>query len=328
MDRELRARSETSVVDPAGSASPTAAVSRRTRRVTAPTKSSSTSPAAVDAPDPSTTPIPGAAHAASFHPITPDLAIAPAVSVVVPTLNEAANIPHVFETIPDWVDEVILVDGHSTDGTVAVAQGLRPDVKAIHQDGTGKGDAMAAGCAAATGDIIVLIDADGSTDGNEMQSFVSALAAGADFAKGSRFAHGGGSSDITLPRRLGNRLLDVLVNLIYGTHFTDLCYGYNAFWAKHRDAIVADWQGFEVETLMNLRAAKAGLRIQEIPSHERSRIHGTSNLHTLRDGWRVLKVIVNERPRRVRLEHPRAPAHLRPHRGDGHAVRLADQDDT
>jgi glycosyltransferase involved in cell wall biosynthesis len=281
----------------------------------------------VDARDASTTQRPSATNADEFHAITPDLAIAPAVSVVVPTLNEAANIPHVFETIPDWVYEVILVDGHSTDGTVAVARRLRPDVKVIHQVGTGKGNAMAAGCAAATGGIIVLIDADGSTDGSEMQSFVSALAAGADFAKGSRFAHGGGSSDITLPRRFGNRMLDMLVNLIYGTHFTDLCYGYNAFWAKHRDAIVADWDGFEVETLMNLRAAKAGLRIQEIPSHERSRLHGTSNLNARRDGWRVLKVIVRERPRRVRPEHPRAPAPPRPHRGDGRAVRLVGQDD-
>jgi len=282
----------------------------------------------VDARDASTTQRPSATNADEFQAITPDLAIAPAVSVVVPTLNEAANIPHVFETIPDWVYEVILVDGHSTDGTVAVARRLRPDVKVIHQVGTGKGNAMAAGCAAATGGIIVLIDADGSTDGSEMQSFVSALAAGADFAKGSRFAHGGGSSDITLPRRLGNRVLDMLVNLIYGTHFTDLCYGYNAFWTKHRDAIVADWDGFEVETLMNLRAAKAGLRIQEIPSHERSRIHGTSNLNARRDGWRVLKVIVKERPRRVRPEHPRPPAPLRQDRGDGRAVRLVGQDDS
>jgi glycosyltransferase involved in cell wall biosynthesis len=243
--------------------------------------------------------------ATAFRPVTSDLAIAPTVSVVIPTLNEAANLPHVFATVPEWVNEIILVDGHSRDGTVAVARGLRPDLKVIHQDGRGKGNAMAAGCAAATGDIIVLIDADGSTDGREIPSFVSALAAGADFAKGSRFAHGGGSSDITWPRRLGNRLLDGLVNRIYGTRFTDLCYGYNAFWARYRDTIVVGWDGFEVETLMNVRAAKAGLRIQEIPSHERSRIHGVSNLRAVRDGWRVFKVILKERPRRLRLERPR-----------------------
>jgi glycosyltransferase involved in cell wall biosynthesis len=242
----------------------------------------------------------GHANTTEFRQITPALAIAPTVSVVVPALNEAANIPYVFATIPDWVHEVILVDGHSTDATVAVAQRARSDVKVQHQDGRGKGDAMAAGCAAATGDIIVFIDADGSTDGGEIPSFVSALAAGADFAKGSRFTHGAGSHDITLFRRLGNRMLQVLVNRIYGTRFTDLCYGFNAFWAMHCDTIAADWEGFEVETLMNVRAAKAGLRIQEIPSKERSRIHGTSNLRAVRDGWRVLKVILKERPRRMR----------------------------
>ena len=245
------------------------------------------------------------ASAADFQPITPDLAVAPTVSVVIPALNEAANIPHVFATIPTWVHEIILVDGNSTDETVAVAQRARRDVKVCHQDGWGKGNAMAAGCAEATGDIIVLVDADGSTDGREIPLFVSALAAGADFAKGSRFAHGGSSSDITWFRRLGNRMLDALVNRIYGTHFTDLCYGYNAFWARHCDTIVADWEGFEVETLMNVRAAKAGLRIQEIPSYERRRIHGTSNLRTVRDGWRVLKVILRERPRRLRLARSR-----------------------
>lgn len=242
-----------------------------------------------------------------FQAVTPNLAIAPTVSVVIPTLNEAANLPHVLAAVPDWVREIIIVDGNSSDGTVAVAKGLRPETKVLRQVGRGKGNAMAAGCGVATGDIIVLIDADGSTDAREIPLFVSALAAGADFAKGSRFAHGGGSSDITWVRRLGNRMLDGLVNRIYGTRFTDLCYGYNAFWAVHRDAIVVGWEGFEVEALMNVRAAKAGLRIQEIPSYEHSRIHGASNLRALRDGWRVLKVIVRERPRRLRLRL-RAPS--------------------
>jgi glycosyltransferase involved in cell wall biosynthesis len=261
-----------------------------------------------------TTTEPRGTEASEFQPITPDLAVAPTVSVVIPALNEAANIPHVLATIPQWVHEIVLVDGHSTDGTVDVAQRARADVKVCHQDGRGKGDAMAAGCAAASGDIIVFVDADGSTDGGEIPSFVSALAAGADFAKGSRFAHGGSSSDITWIRRLGNRMLDALVNGLYGTRFTDLCYGYNAFWARHCDAIVADWEGFEVETLMSVRAAKAGLRIQEIPSYERCRIHGTSNLRVVRDGWRVLMVILNERPRRLRPVGARLRDVLRPGR--------------
>jgi len=94
--------------------------------------------------------------------------------------------------IPEWVSEIVLVDGHSMDDTVAVAQKLHPAVRIVHQQGQGKGDALQAGFAAAEGEIIVMMDADGSTDGGEILRFVGALVTGADFAKGSRFASGGG----------------------------------------------------------------------------------------------------------------------------------------
>ena len=231
----------------------------------------------------------------AYRPVSAALAITPSVSVVIPALNEAPNIPHVFATLPLWVDEVVLVDGHSTDDTVAVARGIRPDIKVVTQQGAGKGDALVAGFAVCSGDIIVMIDGDGSTDGREIVQFVSALVAGADFAKGSRFASGGGSDDITVGRRCGNWLLNVLVNRMFGTQYTDLCYGYNAFWARHLGAMSVDCAGFEVETLMSIRAAKAGLWIQEIPSYERPRLYGSSNLRAVRDGWRILKVILRER---------------------------------
>jgi glycosyltransferase involved in cell wall biosynthesis len=152
------------------------------------------------------------------------------VSVVIPALNEAENLPHVFPRLPDGLHEVIIVDGRSTDGTVEVARRLRPDVRIVKQDGKGKGNALAAGFAAATGDIFVTLDADGSTDAAEIPRFVSALCNGADFVKGSRFAQGGASSDITFTRRLGNRGLNALVNALYGTSYTDLCYGYFTSW--------------------------------------------------------------------------------------------------
>ncbi|MEU8250115.1 glycosyltransferase family 2 protein [Nonomuraea sp. NPDC048916] len=220
---------------------------------------------------------------------------APSVTVVVPAMNEADNLPHVFATLPDWIDEVVLVDGNSSDDTVAVARKLRPGLRVVTQSGRGKGNALIEGFAAANGDIIVMIDADGSTDGREIFSFVTALVDGADFAKGSRYAPGGGSDDISPVRSLGNKMLTGLTNLLYGTRYTDLCYGYNAFWARHLDAMALDCDGFEIETLMNVRAAQAGLLIAEVPSHERSRIHGESNLHAVRDGWRVLKTIMRER---------------------------------
>src|SRR5271166_456491 len=232
-----------------------------------------------------------------YRPISAELAIAPTVSVVIPARNEAANLPHVFSTLPPWVDEIILVDGRSTDDTVAVTQALCPQAKVIAQSGRGKGDALLAGFAAATGDIIVTIDADGSTDG-------------ADFAKGSRFSGTGRSDDITGVRRCGNRVLNMLVNRLFRTQFTDLCYGYNAFWACHLDALNIDCTGFEIETLMNIRAAKAGLKIHEIPSHEHCRIFGASNLRAIRDGRRILKLIMRERfggAPRLRLADPVAP---------------------
>lgn len=230
-----------------------------------------------------------------YRQVSADFAIASSVSVVIPVRNEAANLPHVFETIPDWISEVVLVDGQSVDGTVAVARQLWPGIKIVLQSGEGKGDALLAGFAACSSDIIVMMDGDGSTDGNEIIHFVSALVAGADFVKGSRFASGGASDDITVIRHWGNRMLKTLVNCMFGTRYSDLCYGYNAFWSRHLRALEVDCPGFEVEALMGIRAAKAKLRIHEVPSHERRRVYGSSNLRTIRDGWRILKVILREK---------------------------------
>jgi glycosyltransferase involved in cell wall biosynthesis len=233
-----------------------------------------------------------------YRPISSHLAITPPVSVVIPAMNEAENLPYVFKTLPEWIHEVVLVDGNSTDNTVAVARELRPDVVVVRQTGKGKGDALISGFAACTGDIIVMVDADGSADGHEIVSYVSALVSGADFAKGSRFANGGGTDDMTPIRKLGNWVLCTVVNKKFGARYTDLCYGYNAFWRHCLDKIDLDCTGFEVETLMNIRVVKAGLRVQEIPSHEFERIHGMSNLSAVRDGLRVLKVILKERGKR------------------------------
>jgi glycosyltransferase involved in cell wall biosynthesis len=234
---------------------------------------------------------------AEYRAIGSGVAIMPSVSVVIPAKNEALNLEHVLSTIPEWVDEIVLVDGHSTDDTVAVALELHPAVKVIHQRGRGKGDALRAGFAAAQGEIIVMMDADGSTDGSEISRFVGALVTGVDFAKGSRFACGGGSDDITFLRHIGNKILRGLVNSFFRTRYTDLCYGYNAFWAKHLSKFDLDCDGFEIETVMNVRGAEAGLVIQEIPSYELRRLHGKSNLRVTRDGMRIVKFIFRERLR-------------------------------
>jgi glycosyltransferase involved in cell wall biosynthesis len=229
----------------------------------------------------------------------------PRVSVVIPTYNEARNLPHVFAALPPDLHEVIVVDGHSVDGTPEVARRLRPDVRIVLQNRRGKGNAMACGFSAVTGDVVVMLDADGSADPGEIPRYVDALA-GADFAKGSRFTEGGRSDDITPTRAWGNGWLNRIANAFFGTRHTDLCYGYNAFWAYCLPALELDaagpganekrWgDGFEIETLINARIAKAGLRVAEVPSYEHPRIHGQSNLNTWRDGVRVLRALVVER---------------------------------
>jgi glycosyltransferase involved in cell wall biosynthesis len=221
----------------------------------------------------------------------------PRVSVVIPTLNEAKNLPHVFSRLPGNIYEIVLVDGASTDGTVEVARELFPDVRILGQPGRGKGDALAAGFSACRGEIIVMIDADGSQRPEEIPDYVAALIAGADFAKGSRFLEGGGSADITAMRKVGNWVLTRIANRLYGSTYTDLCYGYNAFWTRCLPHMDVDCSGFEVETLINVRIAKAGLVVTEVPSFEECRIHGQSNLNTFRDGFRVLRTLWRERKR-------------------------------
>jgi glycosyltransferase involved in cell wall biosynthesis len=238
----------------------------------------------------------------------------PRISIVVPAKNEARNLELILPQLPP-VHEVILVDGHSVDGTADVARRVLPGIKVVQQTRRGKGNALACGFAAVTGDVVVMFDADCSADPLEIDRFVAALTAGADFAKGSRFRPGGGSADITTLRRLGNRALNGLANRMLRTKYTDLCYGYNAFWADILveldlpDPSIAPmtpetmiWgDGFEIETVINCRIAAAGLAVTEVPSYEQLRVHGVSNLNAVSDGLRVLKTINTERRRAARL---------------------------
>lgn len=261
----------------------------------------------------------------------------PTVTAVVPTLNEAENLPHVLKRLPAGVNELVVVDGHSTDNTIGVARDLRPDARVVLQDRSGKGNALACGFAAARGDIIVTIDADGSTDPEEIPDFIAPLMQGADFVKGSRYMSGGGSADITRLRSAGNRALGMSVNMLFGTRYTDLCYGFSAFWRRCLPELHVTCDGFEVETVINVRAAKAGLAVVEVPSYEHDRIHGLSNLNAWRDGRRALAAILRERFSRLPdpsepwrpayaevsgplVEPLPAPAALRPERERGRVV--------
>ncbi|HEY2771488.1 MAG TPA: glycosyltransferase family 2 protein [Solirubrobacteraceae bacterium] len=231
------------------------------------------------------------------------------MSVLIPCLNEADNLQYVLPAIPSWVHEVVIIDDHCTDDTVGVARRLMPDVViATNRRPGGKGNALKTGMEAATGDILVQVDADGSEDPAEINAFVGALLAGADYAKGSRFIQGGGTSDMPALRRWGNAALTRFARVLFpGTRYTDLCYGYNAYWARVAPVLL-DAEGFEIETVMNLRAIRAGLKIAEVPSFEAERIHGVGKLDTFPDGWRVLRAIIQQKRDRRRLAAPPATA--------------------
>jgi glycosyltransferase involved in cell wall biosynthesis len=221
----------------------------------------------------------------------------PTVSLVIPARNEARNIAWVLEQVADDVNEIILVDGDSTDVTLITARSLRPDIKVVRQTGVGKGSALRTGFLAASGDIIVMMDADGSMAPQEIRHYLHFLTNGYDFVKGSRFIGGGGSLDITLFRRLGNRFLLAVFNSLYGSDLTDLCYGFCAFHRRYLDHLELTATGFEIEAEMTVRAIQAGLRVAEVPSLELPRRAGKSNLRAIRDGRRVLSTVLRGRRR-------------------------------
>jgi glycosyltransferase involved in cell wall biosynthesis len=228
--------------------------------------------------------------------------VTPSVSVVVPAMNEEDNIGWVLDRMPSCVSEVIVVDGFSSDRTVEVARASRPDVVVVSQRGRGKGAALRTGFESATGDYIVAIDADGSMEPAEIEYYVAALHQGYDLVKGSRHLRAGGSLDLTLVRRLGNTALVGTVNLMWGSAFSDLCYGY---FGLRRDKVAAlglTSGGFEIETEIAVRAIEAGLRIAEVPSVELLRQHGMSHLNAWSDGWRIFRLLARER-----LPLPRRP---------------------
>lgn len=234
----------------------------------------------------------------------------PTISIIVPARNEATNLEVILPQLPDAY-EVILVDGDSVDGTVETALRALPGIKIVQQTRTGKGNALACGFEAATGDIIVLFDADGTADPADIPALVDTLVKGADVAKGSRFRRGGGSADLNLFRSGRDLGLNLICNVLLGTRYSDLCYGYNAFWRDVLPALeLVDsaveapsdgamlWgDGFEIDTILTCRFAAAKLRVVEVPSFEKHRIHSESNLDAIGDGIRVLKTIFDERRR-------------------------------
>jgi glycosyltransferase involved in cell wall biosynthesis len=218
----------------------------------------------------------------------------PKVTVLICTLNEAENIPHVLQKIGSWVDEILVVDGHSTDGTVSIARECRPDIRVLYQPGRGKGDALRCGVQQARGDIVITMDADGETDPTELPAFVQAMRRGYDLAKGSRLAQGR-PRRMPLYRWVGNKILVLSYNILYGTRFTDVCSGYNAFRKDAFLRLTLTYDNCEMEQQLLARASKAGMRILEVLHHSDGRMAGTSKVSGIKQGFVDLLVILRER---------------------------------
>ena len=226
----------------------------------------------------------------------------PKVSIIVCTLNEAPNLPYVLPKIPDWVDEILLVDAHSVDATVEIAKQLCPRIRVLYQTGKGKGDALKLGINEAKGEIIVTIDADGETPPEYIESFIKPLLEGNDFAKGSRLFRKRPSK---MPgyRWFGNKVLAYTCNILYGTRFSDICCGYNSFWKKEFLKLDLSYAkneiGCSMEQRMIVRAKKAGMKIKEVPICSDGRIAGKSVISSIKQsvtqGFRDWFVIIEER---------------------------------
>lgn len=216
------------------------------------------------------------------------------ISVIIPTLNEVSNIKYVFPFIPRFIDEIIVIDGDSIDGTREEILKYRSNAKIVIYAIPGKGIALRKGFELATGDIVVMMDADGSHDPKELPSLIQPVLDGYDASKASRLLPGGGSDDFTLFRRFGNKVFITMVNKMYGANCTDLCYGYRAFKKDALRVMHCESDGFEIETEQSIRAIKAGLRVKEVPSFEAKRKYGNSRLNSFKDGWRILSLIISE----------------------------------
>jgi glycosyltransferase involved in cell wall biosynthesis len=220
------------------------------------------------------------------------------VTVLICALNEEESLAHVLPRIPGWVNEVLLVDGHSTDDTVAVAKKLQPNIRVLQQPGKGKGDALRYGMSQAEGEIIVTLDGDGQTDPGEMHRFVDAIQQGYDFAKGTRFRRPF-SRARPIHRILGNWTIALTFNLLFFRLYTDLCSGYNAFRKESIRAI--DFfhpDGLADEPLLLARVCKAGLSIVEVAHRDPPRLAGVSKSPSWGQGFRAIRTVVHERFRR------------------------------
>jgi len=216
------------------------------------------------------------------------------VSLIIPTLNEAGSIEAVLKEIPrDVVDEVLVVDGASTDGTPDIVR--RVGDRVIQQEGRGYGAAIATGFKHVRGEIIVLADADGSYNLDDIRHLVQRVQDGADLALGSRYLPESGSEDDTLIRYVGNKVFSWALRTMYGVELSDALFFYLAIRRDVVRSITATSLGFEYIVEFLIKAQRGGFKFVEIPSLEKARTAGKSKVNAFKDGLRMLWIMTRAR---------------------------------
>jgi glycosyltransferase involved in cell wall biosynthesis len=209
--------------------------------------------------------------------------------VIIPTKNEEQTIGKILDEVKIFTNNILVVDGHSTDKTVSVVE--KKKVECVLDNQKGKGDALRIGVAHSTGDIIVFVDGDGSHNISDIPHLIKPIVEGkADLVVGSRIL--GGSDELhgtfnKFIRNTGTNFLAVLVNKKWKTELSDIENGFRAIRRRTFDRIDLSSRGFTVEQEMVIKCLKKGFKVHEIASHEFARKSGQSKLKT-RQGFKFL----------------------------------------
>jgi len=207
------------------------------------------------------------------------------ISIIIPAYNEAKRIGNVLSKIPDFADEIIVVDDGSKDNTAEVAKKYGANIIRLKEN-QGKGAAMNAGMKEATGDIIVFIDADGQHNPEEITKLLKPILQDeADFVIGSRLIKVQGKRPLI--RKISNFLSTSLIRLKLGINVKDTQSGFRALKREFLPEIES--KRYEVETELLIKAVKKGARVKEVPAE---RIYGIETGHfRFEDVIRFLKVL-------------------------------------
>ncbi len=208
------------------------------------------------------------------------------ISIVVPTRNEADNLRPVLEIAAPFADELLVIDGHSTDGTREIAASFGAQV--ILDNNRGKGDAIRTGIARATGDILVFVDADGSHDPCDIPALVEPIVNGvADHVSGSRMLGGSDELHATIHqfiRLFGSQIITLSVNYTQNLRLTDCQNGFRAIRRDVAQALDLQENITTIEQEMVIKSVRSGYRLVEVATHEYVRANGESNFR-VSDVW-------------------------------------------